>query len=141
MDTAFKRISDVEKRKEFDDEVKQQRLWEERLGKEYENMFEHLLNSIYCEKCDTRHKKTLVEEKTMEKARYCDRCKVYHPAHDGDIWAEMRLLGINWKCYVCIQNKVYVFFVSHPFCGKSHDFFSKNFARLFMFYHAGSKHN
>lgn len=110
LDAAFKRISDVDKRKEVDDEIENFRVWEEynrRMGEKYENLFEELKNSIHCTNCNQKHRKTLIKERKFDQARYCEKCKAYHFASDGDVWAEIGLLGINWRCFVCIDAEVF----------------------------------
>lgn len=109
LDTAFKKISDPEKRGEVDEEIEKERAWKEfnkNMGEEYKKMFDDLVNSISCGSCNKRHKKNLVKERTFYEARYCGDCDVRHSANDGDVWVEESMLGLNWTCYACFDGEV-----------------------------------
>ncbi|XP_066925878.1 dnaJ homolog subfamily C member 14-like [Clytia hemisphaerica] len=110
LDTAFKKLADPEKREEINSEMERQKAWDEfnkNMSEDYKNMFEELLNTIQCSSCEKRHKKTLVEKRTFMEARFCAECNTKHPAEDGDVWAEVGMLGVNWTCYACFDGEVY----------------------------------
>jgi len=109
LDTAFRKLCDPEKRDELNTEMERQRAWDElnkSMSEDYKKMFEEFLTTIQCSQCQKRHKKTLVKYRTFYEARYCAECNTKHAANDGDIWAEVGLLGVNWTCYGCFGGEV-----------------------------------
>ena len=88
LDTAFKKLTDPEKREELNTEIERQRAWEEfnqHMGEDYKKMFEEMLITIQCSVCEKRHKKNLVKDRNFFKARYCTVYMrfVYHHIHNN----------------------------------------------------------
>ncbi|XP_049413800.1 uncharacterized protein LOC125876623 [Solanum stenotomum] len=70
---------------------------------------------ITCKKCGNFHV-WIVTKKTKSKARWCQECKDFHPAKDGDGWVEqpshpfffgMLLKVDNPVAYVCADSRIY----------------------------------
>lgn len=70
---------------------------------------------IACQKCSSFHM-WFYSKKTKSKARWCQECKDFHPAKDGDGWVEQSsqplLFGMFQKvdaprAYVCADSKIY----------------------------------
>ncbi|XP_059280818.1 uncharacterized protein LOC132034469 [Lycium ferocissimum] len=70
---------------------------------------------IACKKCGNFHV-WVVTKKTKSKARWCQECKDFHPAKDGDGWVEqpshpfffgMLLKVDNPVAYVCADSRIY----------------------------------
>lgn len=70
---------------------------------------------IFCKKCGTFHIWTLIE-RSKSQARWCQDCKDFHQAKDGDGWLEQSsspfLFGLLQKvdapcAYICAESKIY----------------------------------
>ncbi|KAL3812250.1 hypothetical protein ACJIZ3_013518 [Penstemon smallii] len=127
LQSAYEVLLDSFKRKEYDDELRREELL---------NYFRKFQNSsheskghmnagvddptgesrrIACRKCGFLHV-WLYTKKLKSKARWCQECKDFHPAKDGDGWVEQTsqpfFFGILQKveapsAYICADGKVY----------------------------------
>ncbi|KAK8939902.1 hypothetical protein KSP40_PGU020633 [Platanthera guangdongensis] len=70
---------------------------------------------IFCKKCGTFHIWTLIE-RSKSQARWCQDCKDFHQAKDGDGWLEQSsspfLFGLLQKvdapcAYICAESRIY----------------------------------
>jgi len=113
LDSAFKTLTDPEKREKLMEEDRRRKEWEQftqrysNFEEDFETVFNDLLNSIACSKCEGKHRRTLVKDRTFYEARWCSDCNAKHSANDGDVWAENSLFGLNWTCYVCMDGEIF----------------------------------
>ncbi|KAG0476671.1 hypothetical protein HPP92_013512 [Vanilla planifolia] len=77
--------------------------------------FDGVSRRILCKKCHSFHV-WMLTERSKSHARWCQDCKVFHPAKDGDGWLEQSLhpffFGLLQKvdsprAYVCSENRIY----------------------------------
>lgn len=136
LQNAYEVLLDSLKRKAYDDELRKEELLNylrrfqspSQKGRGYgffssgftqtEAMSEDPLGEarrITCKKCGNFHV-WVVTKKTKSKARWCQECKDFHPAKDGDGWVEQPshpfffglLLKVdNPVAYVCADSRIY----------------------------------
>ncbi|PAA74617.1 hypothetical protein BOX15_Mlig018394g1 [Macrostomum lignano] len=63
------------------------------------------VHRLPCARCSGRHL-WLPTDLSPQAARYCSACRVRHPAQDGDLWAESRLLGLRRVFLACQDGRV-----------------------------------
>ncbi|CAN8255646.1 unnamed protein product [Cochlearia groenlandica] len=133
LQNAYEVLPDTIKRKSYDDELKREELLKyfrrfqnssqkETRGHGFSGSSEGegeecFIESrqIACKKCGNLHAWFLTK-KSKSKARWCQDCKEYHQAKDGDGWVEQSsehvLFGLFQKvdmprAYVCADSKIY----------------------------------
>jgi len=108
---AFSLVGDPAKRKEFHNKMcenQDQYMWNEFAEgrSEFEDRMEEDVNEMRCEKCGRRHNTTRTDRPAYI-ARYCQDCDTYHPAANGDLWAETFLAGLMRNYFTCVDGVVY----------------------------------
>eukprot|EP00298_Acanthocystis_sp_HF-20_P016637 c21537_g2_i4.p1 GENE.c21537_g2_i4~~c21537_g2_i4.p1 ORF type:complete len:363 (+),score=80.10 c21537_g2_i4:102-1190(+) len=71
-----------------------------------EESVKHLLDpSIACKKCGQNHPR-VVDERPQHQARWCLSCFSFHPAKNGDIWAEQYIFA-GFGYFICLNDKIW----------------------------------
>ncbi|NXN99753.1 DJC14 protein, partial [Rhinopomastus cyanomelas] len=64
------------------------------------------INTMSCSKCHGQHRRFELQRDPLS-ARYCAQCGGLHPADEGDLWAESRLLGLRVSYLARMGGRIY----------------------------------